>query len=165
MQVHLISVVSCSPLCVTKVLANESQLQGITQGFVNCVYNHGGDYSHDIGIKTFWLLFWAAQQFWISGFSGLMGYAMFPRCFRAIDLVIILTLAVGSAMVTLIGAPLGHYDLNSNLLVLLPSEHPSGEASPNALEKIHQRLIGKHSKPVHAHTAAVRLIQHCRDLP
>ncbi len=94
------------------------------------MYNHGGDYSHDIGIKTFWLLFWAAQQFWISGFSGLMGYAMFPRCFRAIDLIIIVTLAVGSAMVTLIGAPLGHYDLNSNLLVLLPSEHPPGRASP-----------------------------------
>lgn len=51
-----------------------------------------------------------------------MGYAMFPGCFRAIDILIIVTLAVGSALVTLIGAPLGHYDLNSNLLVLLPSK-------------------------------------------
>ena len=133
-------------------------MQGITQGIVNCVYNHGGDYSHDIGIKTFWLLFWAAQQFWISGFSGLMGYSMFPRCFRAIDLIIIWTLALGSAMVTLIGAPLGHYDLNSNLLVLLPSEHPSGEASPTALEKIHLQLISEHNQPVHAHIIALRLI-------
>ncbi len=89
---------------------------------MNCIYNHGGDYSQDRGIKVFWLLFWAAQQFWISGFSGLMGYAMFPSCFRRVDILIIVTLAVGSALVTLIGAPVGHYDLNSNLLVLLPSE-------------------------------------------
>lgn len=68
------------------------------------------------------MLFWAAQQFWISGFSGLMGYAMFPSCIRVIDIVIIMTLATGSALVTLIGAPIGHYDLNSNLLVLLPSK-------------------------------------------
>ena len=54
--------------------------------------------------------------------SGLMGYAMFPSCFRVIDIVIIVTLATGSALVTLIGAPIGHYDLNSNLLVLLPSK-------------------------------------------
>ena len=151
-----------SPTCVAKVVANDSHLQGITQGFVDCVYNHGGDYSHDVGIKIFWLLFWAAQQFWISGFSGLMGYAMFPRCFRAIDLLIIVTLAVGSAMVTLIGAPLGHYDLNSNLLVLLPGEHPSGEASTTALEKIDQRLTCDYGKPVHVHIAASRLIQHNR---
>ena len=52
-----------------------------------------------------------------------MGYAMFPSCFRVIDILIIVTLAIGSALVTLIGAPLGHYDLNSNLLVLLPGNY------------------------------------------
>ncbi|CAL8467812.1 g7350 [Coccomyxa elongata] len=46
---------------------------------------------------------------------------MFPHCFRIIDIVIILSLATGSSLVTLIGAPLGHYDLNNTLLVILPS--------------------------------------------
>lgn len=95
-------------------------LQGVSKGFVNCVYNHGGDYSQNKGIMIFWLLFWAAQQFWISGFPALMGYAMFPQCFRTIDIVIILSLATGSSLVTLIGAPLGHHDLNNTLLVILP---------------------------------------------
>ena len=86
------------------------------------MYNHGGDYSHSRPVAVFWLIFWALQQFWISGFSGLMGYAMFPQCFRAVDICIIVTLAIGSALVTLIGAPVGHYALNANLLVLLPCE-------------------------------------------
>ena len=96
--------------------------QGVAQGFGNCVYNHDGEYSQHSLVAIFWLVFWALQQFWISGFSALMGYAMFPQCFRTIDICIIVTLAMGSALVTLVGAPLGHYPLNANLLVYLPGE-------------------------------------------
>ena len=86
------------------------------------MYNHNGDYTQDLPVKLFWLLFWALQQFWISGFSALMGYAMFPQCFRRVDLCIITVLAVGSALVTVVGAPLGHMPLNAPLLVYLPSK-------------------------------------------
>ncbi len=118
-------------------MAYHIPVKGVTQGFVNCIYNHGGDYSQDTAVKVFWLLFWAAQQFWISSFSGLMGYAMFPGCFRVMDVVIIMTLATGSALVTLIGAPIGHYDLNSNLLVLLPSKCSTAQKKVN---EIYQRV-------------------------
>ena len=96
--------------------------QGVSQGFANCVYNHSGDYSQDVPVKLFWLLFWALQQLWISGFSALMGYAMFPQCFRRVDLCIITVLATGSALVTVVGAPVGHMPLNASLLVYLPGK-------------------------------------------
>jgi uncharacterized membrane protein YjjB (DUF3815 family) len=116
-------------------------LQGVSKGFMNCVYNHGGDYSQNTAVMVFWLIFWAAQQLWITGFPALMGYAMFPECFRAIDAVIILTLATGSALVTLIGAPLGHYDLNNTLLVMLPSMSPNGVIFPFGVGKIFQKFL------------------------
>lgn len=125
--------------------------QGVSQGFANCVYNHDGDYSQNQPVKLFWLVFWALQQLWISGFSAFMGYAMFPQCFRRVDLCVIIFLAAASALVTVVGAPVGHVPLNASLLVYLPSKEVLSQTlqvfpcASNTLEQVAILLCMWHS--------------------
>ena len=97
--------------------------QGIQDGFLNCVYNQGGNYGVDSGRKSFWLIYWTIQQCWLCIYPGVMAWGMFGKIMKWQESALILAATIATGIAVLVKSLADNLYMDAPLYYYLACEH------------------------------------------